>query len=177
MSKDFKVKYKDYTPKEKAARVISESIGGILCTTFIICMILSIIQQMFTYIIVYVILMIIIMIPFELIEHKLKKNVRVRKEKYYTSIRESEGKVDLKNILRGMVKTTGEIDLKYLSKQMNKDIEKLRLFVYDLVGSSSLDGKMEGNKFILSDSIDVENAIDTLLDSYADWERQDKGKV
>ena len=177
MSKDFKVKYKDYTPKEKAVRVISESIGGILCITFIICIILSIIQQMFTYIIVFIILMIIIMIPFELIERKLKKNVRVRKEKYYTSVRESEGKVDLKNILRGMVKTTGEIDLKYLSKQMNKDMEKLRLFVYDLVGSSSLDGKMEGNKFILSDSIDVENAIDTLLDSYADWERQDKGKI
>jgi len=177
MSKDFKVKFKDFTPKEKAARLITESIGMIFCIIFIICIILSIIQQMYIYIIVYVIFLIIIAIPTELIERKVKKNVRVRKEKYYTSIRKSEGKVDLKNILRGMVKTTGEIDLKYLSKQMNKDIDKLRLFVYDLVGSSSLDGKMEGNKFIISDSIDIENAIDTLLDSYADWERQDKGKI
>jgi len=108
---------------------------------------------------------------------KVSKKKRVKDEKYYTSIRETEGKVDLKNILRGMAKTNGEIDLKYLSKQMNKDIEKLRLFVYDLVGSSSLDGKMEGNKFIFSATSDIDSVIDTLLDTYADWEKQDKGKI
>jgi len=108
---------------------------------------------------------------------KVSKKKRVKDEKYYTSIREEEGQVDLKNILRGMAKTKGEIDLKYLSKQMNKDIEKLRLFVYDLVGSSSLDGKMEGNKFIFSETSDIDSTIDTLLSTYADWEKQDKGKL
>ena len=108
---------------------------------------------------------------------KVSKKKRVKDEKYYTSIRDEEGQVDLKNILRGMAKTKGEIDLKYLSKQMNKDIEKLRLFVYDLVGSSSLDGKMEGNKFIFSDTSDIDSIIDTLLNTYADWEKQDKGKI
>ena len=107
----------------------------------------------------------------------MKRKARIRKEKSYTSIRETEGEVDLKNILRGMLKSTGEIDLKYLAKQMDKDVERLRLFLYDLVGSSSIDGKMEKDKFTLSDMSDLDNTIDKLLDTYREWEEKDEGKV
>jgi len=127
---------------------------------------------------IFIITIIVIFSIVAVIGYVIFVNVSKKKRvKYYTSIREKEGEVDLKNILRGMAKTKGEIDLKYLSKQMNKDIEKLRLFVYDLVGSSSLDGKMEGNKFIFSETSDIDSTIDTLLNTYADWEKKDKGKL
>lgn len=93
------------------------------------------------------------------------------------SVKEPESESNLPDILLGMAKTTGEIDLKYLSKQLKKDVEKLRLFVYDLIGSNSIDGKMLGDKFVLSDASDIDNTIDTLLQTYKDWEKKDKGKI
>lgn len=177
MPKKIKVKFKDFTHKEKVARLLQEIIGGTLCIIFIIGIIICIIQQLFQNIIIYVVLMVIIMIPSEIVEKNLHKRVRIRKEQFYASARDEEGAVDLKNVLKGMAKSTGEIDLKYLSKQMNRDIEKLRLFVYELVGSSSLDGTMKGDKFILSDTSDIDFTIDTLLQTYEDWEKKGKDKI
>ncbi len=177
MPKKLKVKFKDFNPKEKRYKVIQDIIGGIIFIPSMIGIIWSITQQLLPNLIFFIVLIAITMPPMEIYENRLKKRVRIRKEQYIASAKEKEGKVDLKNVLKGMAKSTGEIDLKYLSKQLNKDVEKLRLFVYELVGSTSLDGKMEGDKFILSDNSDIDYTIDTLLKTYEEWEIQDKGKI
>ncbi len=46
--KDFKVKFRHYSPTEKAIRVLSEIIGSLIAVVLIIFIILSVIDQQYT---------------------------------------------------------------------------------------------------------------------------------
>ena len=80
-SKDFKVKFKDYTFNEKAFRVITESIAVTLIIYFPIFIIWSAINQLYENIVISIIIMAIYFIPHEILEKKLRNNARIRKQK------------------------------------------------------------------------------------------------
>ena len=76
--KDFKVKFRYYSPSEKAIRVITEIIGLLLGVTLIIFIILSVIDQQYPNIFIYSVILVIIFLPTEIIERTLKKKVQKR---------------------------------------------------------------------------------------------------
>jgi len=78
-SKDLKIKFRNYTSKEKAIKVIGEVITGILIIILSIMIFISIINQDYANIIIYIAIIGILIIPNELIERKLKKNAQKRK--------------------------------------------------------------------------------------------------
>ena len=78
-SKDLKIKYRNYTSKEKTVKFIGELITGILMIILIIMILISIINQQFVNVIIYIVIVAIVIIPNELIERKLKKNAQKRK--------------------------------------------------------------------------------------------------
>lgn len=149
MSKAFKVRFQDYTSKERTIRVVSEVITSFFFILFIVLSIISFINQEYSYGIVYLILLVLFIIPNEILEHDLKSKVRIRKIKTYYSTEEMGREEQLKNILIGMAQSTGKINIKYLAKQLKVNAEKLKVIIFDLVGSQLLMGKMKGNDFIL----------------------------
>lgn len=81
-SKDFKVKFRDYTPNEKAIRVIAGSIMTTLLIFFPLFIIWSVINQMgLQNIVISIIIMAIFFIPHEILEKKLRNRARIRKQK------------------------------------------------------------------------------------------------
>ena len=80
-SKDFKVKFRDYTPTEKTIRVITESIALVLIIFFPIFAIWSGINKLYMNIVISIIIMLIYFIPHEMLEKRLRNRVRVRKHK------------------------------------------------------------------------------------------------
>jgi len=80
-SKDFKVKFRDYTPNEKATRVITESIAITLFIFFPLFIIWSVINQLYVNIVISIIIMTFYFIPHEILEKKLRNNARIRKQK------------------------------------------------------------------------------------------------
>lgn len=77
-AKDFKVKFRYFSPSEKAIRVISEIIGLLLGVVLIIFIILSVINQQYPNIFIYSVILVMVCIPTEIIEHTLKKKVQKR---------------------------------------------------------------------------------------------------
>ncbi|MDX1798551.1 MAG: hypothetical protein R3255_07875 [Candidatus Lokiarchaeia archaeon] len=80
-SKDFKVKFRDYTPTEKTIRVITESITMALLIFFAIFMIWSGINKLYINIVISIIIIVIYLIPHEMLEKRLRNRVRIRKQK------------------------------------------------------------------------------------------------
>lgn len=78
-SKDLKIKFRNYTSKEKAIRVISGAITMIMLIIMSILIIISIVNQQYVNIIIYIALIGIVIIPNEILEKKLKKNAQKRK--------------------------------------------------------------------------------------------------
>jgi hypothetical protein len=77
-SKDFKVKFRHYSPREKRIKVIVDVIGGILIISLTILIILSIIEGQYIFIALYGTIITIFLIISESVEHKLKKNTQKR---------------------------------------------------------------------------------------------------
>jgi len=76
--KDFKVKFRHYSPTEKAIRVLSEIIGSLIAVVLIIFIILSVIDQQYTNIFIYSAILAFVVLPTEIIERTLKKKVQKR---------------------------------------------------------------------------------------------------
>jgi len=80
-SKDFKVKFRDYTPNEKAIRVIIDSIAITLFIFFSFFIIWSVINQLYVNIVISIIIMTIYLIPHEIVERRIQNKARIRKQK------------------------------------------------------------------------------------------------
>ena len=78
-SKDLKIKFRDYTSKEKAIRVIVGVITMIMFIILGIMIIISIVNQQYVNIIIYIVIVVIGIIPNELIEKIIDKNAQRRK--------------------------------------------------------------------------------------------------
>ena len=77
-SKDYKVKFRHYTSKQKWIRVLSSIIGVIIIIPSIIMIISSIIERQYPIIILYVSLIVAVCIISEIIENALKKRAQKR---------------------------------------------------------------------------------------------------
>jgi hypothetical protein len=78
-SKDLKIKFRDYTSKEKAIRVIVGAITMIMFIILGIMIIISIVNQQYVNIIIYIVIIVIGIIPNELIEKIIDKRAQRRK--------------------------------------------------------------------------------------------------
>jgi len=77
-SKDFKVKFRHYSSKEKKIKVLFDIIGAIVIIPLSILIILSIIEGQYINITIYGIVITFTIIINEIVEHKLKKDARKR---------------------------------------------------------------------------------------------------
>jgi len=103
-AKDFKVRFRNYGPGEKAIKVITDIIGAIMIIGMTFLIIFSIINQQFSNIIIYAIIMSIFFIVAEIIERKIKKNTQKRTIKDLI-----EKKVEEKRIIEQPIYHTSDV--------------------------------------------------------------------
>ena len=132
--KDFKVKFRHYSPTEKAIRVLSEIIGSLIAVVLIIFIILSVIDQQYTNIFIYSAILAFVILPTEIIERRLKKIVQKRIIQDLI-----EKKVEIKKIQQEPIYSTDEVKeakenvlvfVSYATK--DADIFKIRKLAEDL---------------------------------------------
>ena len=75
---------------------------------------------------------------------------------------------DQKKKLYGMIKLRKEIDLEKASEFFNVPSKTIESLLYELAGEDRIQGKFDGNKFIIES--DVNNFLDLLDDSFTKWD-------